>query len=89
MPFLGTMPPGNELDSLTVVGLGRQEELHAEITKEIRLIAAGWFQAASGHEQKDHRTVEFVARSEIEGADIRKDENCIVNRTPCPLRVSC
>src|SRR5271155_1174992 len=52
-------------DSLAIVGLGRQQELKAEIADEIRLIAARWFEASSGHEQEDDGAVNFVARAEI------------------------
>jgi hypothetical protein len=35
--------------------------LKAEITDEIRLITAGRFTTASGHEEEDHRAMDFVA----------------------------
>ena len=73
---------------IAAVGLGGQQELNAEITEEIGLIAAGGFEAASGHEEKDHRAMDFVAPAEIDsGLALRKDGKFLGNRTPCPLRV--
>jgi hypothetical protein len=39
--------------------------LNAEIAEEIRLIAARWFEAASSHEEEDHRAMDFVAGAEV------------------------
>jgi hypothetical protein len=49
------------------LGPGGEQELNAEVTEEIGLIAAAGFEAASGHEKKDHRWTEFVASAEIYG----------------------
>ena len=39
--------------------------MNAEITEEIGLIAAGWFEAAPGHEKKDQRAMDFVASAKV------------------------
>jgi len=41
--------------------------LNAEITEKIRLIAPRWFQATSSHEEKDDRTMDFVAATNVQG----------------------
>ena len=53
--------------SIGFVGLGGQQELNAEIANEIGLIGAGGFEAASGHEEKDQRAMEFVASAQADG----------------------
>ena len=40
--------------------------MQSKITHEIGLIAASGRKATAGHEQEDHRTVDFVAGSEVE-----------------------
>jgi hypothetical protein len=51
--------------SIGFVGFGGQQELNAKITEKIGLIAAGWFEAASGHEEKNHGAMDFVASPKV------------------------
>jgi hypothetical protein len=41
--------------------------LNAEIADELGLVGTGGFEATPSHEQKNHRAVEFVARTKIYG----------------------
>jgi hypothetical protein len=66
--------------SLGLVGLGREQELNAEITDERRLIAASRFEAASSHEQKDHRAMDSVTSSKV-------DRGLVLGRMECALRI--
>jgi hypothetical protein len=47
------------------VGFRAQQELQPEITNKIRLIAPAGFEAASGHEEKNHRAMDFVATAKL------------------------
>lgn len=49
------------------IGLGGEEELHAEIADEIGLIGARGFKAASGHEEQNDRSMDFVAAADADG----------------------
>lgn len=40
--------------------------MNAEIAEEVGLVTAGGFEAASGHEEKDDRAMEFVATTNVE-----------------------
>ncbi len=53
--------------SVGLIRPGRQQELNAEVAEEIRLIAPGRFQAASGHEEKDDWAMDFVAATNVQG----------------------
>ena len=53
--------------SLGIIGLGRKQKLNTEITDEIRLIAARGLEAPSGHEEENHRPMNFVATSKVDG----------------------
>jgi len=54
-----------KVGSIGFVRLGRKQQLNAEITLEIGLVAAGGFEAAPGHKEKDQRAMDFVARAEV------------------------
>ena len=41
--------------------------MNAEIADEIGLIGARGFEAASGHKEKDHRAMDFVASAQAHG----------------------
>src|ERR1039458_6580274 len=63
-------PPRSTLFPYTTLfrsGPGGQQELNTEIAEEIGLIAARGFEAASGHEEKYHRAMDFVAPPEVDG----------------------
>ena len=51
--------------SIRFVALARQQELHAEITKEISLIITRWFKAAAGHDEKNEGRTDLVAATEV------------------------
>src|ERR1700733_2665303 len=53
------------LRSIRLVGPWWQQELDTEITEEIGLVAARGFKAASCHEEKDNRTMEFIAGAKV------------------------
>jgi hypothetical protein len=53
--------------SILFVRFWWKQKLKPEITQEIGLVAAGGFQAASGHEQEDHRTMNFIAKPKVDG----------------------
>jgi len=52
--------------------------LNAEITDEIGLIGVGGIEAASGHEEKDHRAMDFVASAKVySGLDVGRMESTL------------
>ncbi|MGC2272835.1 MAG: hypothetical protein WA539_12705, partial [Candidatus Sulfotelmatobacter sp.] len=68
------------------IGFRRKQELNAEITEEISLIAARGFEAASGHKEKYHRAMNFVARSKIQNRlGVRRMEDALGIELHVPL----
>jgi len=53
--------------SIGLVAFGRQQELHAEIAYEIRLVAGSRFEAAPGHDKEDKGRTDLVASAEVQG----------------------
>jgi hypothetical protein len=60
------------------VGLWGKQELNTEVPDEIGLVAAGGLEAASGHEKKDHRAMDFVTRAEV-------NRGLVLGRMECAL----
>jgi len=59
--------PAKSLSSIRFVRFWRKQKLKPEIAQEIGLVAAGRFEAASDHEEKDQGAMNFIASPKVDG----------------------